>query len=97
MKRVSRQFYDLSVILATEFASSRSLRMHVDCNEDERLASEVGKVDPLTRIIQKWAAKHEAPSEDIEKNRQLCVCLRAQWALNCNAKAVFLGLSGFEP
>ncbi|KAI0009492.1 kinase-like domain-containing protein [Xylariaceae sp. FL0662B] len=34
-KRVSRPFYDLSLRLATEFAGSRRLRMHIDCNQEE--------------------------------------------------------------
>ncbi|KAI1756106.1 kinase-like domain-containing protein [Xylaria castorea] len=35
LKRVSRPFYNMSVRLATEFAGSRRLRMHVDCNQKE--------------------------------------------------------------
>ncbi|KAI7714674.1 hypothetical protein KC353_g6679 [Hortaea werneckii] len=35
VKRVTRQFYDLSKRLASEFGSSSRLRVHVDCNEEE--------------------------------------------------------------
>ncbi|KAI1174875.1 kinase-like domain-containing protein [Nemania sp. FL0916] len=35
VKQVSRPFYNMSVRLATEFAGSRRLRMHVDCNQEE--------------------------------------------------------------
>ncbi|KAK0368699.1 hypothetical protein CLIM01_13943 [Colletotrichum limetticola] len=35
VKRVPRTFYDLSLRLAAEFASSRRLRMHIDCNLEE--------------------------------------------------------------
>ncbi|KAJ2990078.1 hypothetical protein NUW58_g3140 [Xylaria curta] len=35
LKRVPRPFYNLSLRLATEFAGSRRLRMHVDCNQEE--------------------------------------------------------------
>ncbi|KAF2865181.1 kinase-like domain-containing protein [Massariosphaeria phaeospora] len=34
-KRVPRPFYDLSLRLAAEFAGSRRLRMHIDCNQEE--------------------------------------------------------------
>ena len=32
---MSRPFYNMSIRLATEFAGSRRLRMHVDCNQKE--------------------------------------------------------------
>ncbi|KAJ0162091.1 Serine/threonine-protein kinase ppk4 [Colletotrichum tanaceti] len=35
VKRVPRPFYNMSLRLATEFAGSRRLRMHIDCNHDE--------------------------------------------------------------
>ncbi|OHF03895.1 hypothetical protein CORC01_00757 [Colletotrichum orchidophilum] len=35
VKRVRRPFYNLSLRLAAEFASSRWLRMHTDCNTEE--------------------------------------------------------------
>ncbi|KAF1840645.1 kinase-like protein [Cucurbitaria berberidis CBS 394.84] len=35
LKRVSKPFYDQSLRLAAEFAGSRRLRMHVDCNQEE--------------------------------------------------------------
>ncbi|KAI1446591.1 kinase-like domain-containing protein [Annulohypoxylon stygium] len=34
-KRVPRPFYGLSLRLAAEFAGSRRLRMHIDCNQEE--------------------------------------------------------------
>ncbi|KAK7920711.1 kinase-like protein [Apiospora marii] len=37
LKRVPRPFYDQSLRLATEFAGSHRLRMHVDCNQDESI------------------------------------------------------------
>ncbi|KAK0627075.1 kinase-like domain-containing protein [Immersiella caudata] len=36
-KRVSPRVYDLSQNLAAEFAGSRRLRMHIDCNEKEHI------------------------------------------------------------
>ena len=35
LKRVPRPFYDLSLRFAAEFAGSRRLRMHIDCNQQE--------------------------------------------------------------
>ncbi|KAI5860034.1 kinase-like domain-containing protein [Durotheca rogersii] len=35
LKRVQRPFYDMSLRLAAEFAGTRRLRMHIDCNEEE--------------------------------------------------------------
>ncbi|KAI7240074.1 kinase-like protein [Hortaea werneckii] len=35
VKRVTRQFYDLSERLASEFGSPSRLRVHVDCNDEE--------------------------------------------------------------
>lgn len=37
VKRVPRQFYDLSQRLASEFESSSRLRVHTDCNHEENV------------------------------------------------------------
>ena len=36
-KRVSKPFYELSQRLAAEFAGTRRLRMHTDCNQEQRI------------------------------------------------------------
>ena len=35
LKRVSKPFYELSQRLAAEFAGTRRLRMHTDCNQEQ--------------------------------------------------------------
>ncbi|KAK3364123.1 kinase-like domain-containing protein [Lasiosphaeria hispida] len=51
-KRVSRPFYDLSRRLAAEFAGSRRLRMHIDCNQEEGILFYPYFRDTLLALIQ---------------------------------------------
>ncbi|KAH6723144.1 kinase-like domain-containing protein [Leptodontidium sp. MPI-SDFR-AT-0119] len=52
LKPVRRPFYELSRTLAAEFAGSRRLRMHIDCNEIEDILVYPYFRDTLLGIIQ---------------------------------------------
>ncbi|KAF9731772.1 hypothetical protein PMIN06_011227 [Paraphaeosphaeria minitans] len=51
-KRVPGSFYDLSLRLAAEFAGSRRLRMHIDCNQEEGILVYPYFNDTLLALIQ---------------------------------------------
>ncbi len=52
-KRVSKPFYELSQRLAAEFAGTRRLRMHTDCNQEQGILVYPYFRGTLLRLIQK--------------------------------------------